>query len=137
MTVKISLSPEERNVLQQILLIQSQRAKHPITLHQLINDWARFVVTVERGYEDSIYEYANDLSTRDLIQAILDKAPSRLRGKLLAWIEPWDRRFFASTKPVDKSVRSSGEGDAAPWHARVPIHLGVELEEDFRSEGIL
>ncbi len=137
MKVKISLSPEERNILQQILLIQSQRAKHPITLHQLINDWARFVTAVERGYEDSIYEYTNNLSTRDLIQAILDKAPSQLRGKLLSVIEPWDRRFLASTQAVEQSVMSRENGDAAPWHVRVPVHLGPELEADLRSEGML
>jgi len=137
MAIKFSLSQEEQTVLQQILLAQSQRAKHPLTLHQLINDWARFVTSVGRGYEDSIYEYTNELSTRDLIQAILDKVPSPLRGKLLAVIEPWDRRFLASTQPVDKPLKFNGEGVTSPWNARVPIHLESELEADFRSEGIL
>jgi len=137
MAKTLSLSQEERTILQQILRTQSQRSMYPMAFDKLIHDWARFVTTVERGYVQSIYEYTNDLSTRDLIQEILDKVPSKLRLKLLASIEPWDQRFFASTKPVDKPVRLNRKGKAAPWHVRVPMNPGLELEKDLRSEGLL
>ncbi len=44
----------------------SRRAGYPMSLQQLLQRWQHFVVRVEQGYADSIYEYTNELSVRDL-----------------------------------------------------------------------
>ena len=44
------------------------------TLGALLRGWADLVTRVERGYDDSIYEYTNDLSVRDRLERLVQGA---------------------------------------------------------------
>jgi len=72
--------------------------------------WCSFVERVERGYSDSIYEYTNDLSSRDLLEELLAKAPESAKAKLTRFIHP-------------------------SWWFGVPRIVGGELEADLHSQG--
>jgi hypothetical protein len=42
---------------------------------------SNFVTEVERGYNDSIYEYANNLSTRNILEAVVQQVPPLLHDR--------------------------------------------------------
>ncbi len=132
------LSSEETDALNTILGWLSERAKRTLTLNQLLQQWGDFVVQIERGYQDSIYEYANDLSVRDLLEEILVKATQALREKLTELIQPWDERFYNATQKTQRPVLPGmAQESLRSWWFRVPKNPGRELEQDLRSEGIL
>ncbi len=77
MTADLDLDPEQREELARLL--------GGATLGSLLQDWQRFVTAVERGYDDSIYEYTNDLSVRDRLERVVagaspGPAPSTTRS---------------------------------------------------------
>ena len=61
MSARLELTPEERDELARLLGEDS--------LGSLLRRWSEFVTQVERGYDDSIYEYTNDLSVRGRLDA--------------------------------------------------------------------
>jgi len=131
------LTPQETALLNATLRRLSKRAKHPITLEHLLQRWQDFVVQIERGYEDSIYEYTNDLSVRDLWEEILRGVPQGLRQELSEWIRPWDERFYKATRSVRRPILSAGRSSLHWWWFRVPKRVGEALGADLRFEGIL
>jgi hypothetical protein len=99
------------------------------SLGGLLRGWRDFVTQVERGYDDSIYEYTNDLSVRDRLEPLIQDAASTARAEL----EAVDRRFEAAT---EESTRPLGAfKDATPpwWWQRVPRRLVGELADDLDS----
>jgi hypothetical protein len=94
----IALSAREAKVVNPILAGFSQRARFPISLDYLLKGWQKFVVKVEKGYDDSIYDYTNDLSGRDLLEELALQVPGSVVSKLMEVIQPWDARFVAATR---------------------------------------
>lgn len=138
MEVLRHLSLEEAHALKEILTSLSERAKQPLSLNQLLRQWRDFVVRIERGYKDSIYEYSNELSVRNLLEEILHHVTPSLREELLRLIKPWDERFDKATSEVARPLSSkSMQGVTHRWWFRIPKHFGREFEGDLRSEGIL
>jgi hypothetical protein len=97
------------------------------SLGSLLGDWARFVTAVERGYDDSIYEYTNDLTVRDRLERVVSGASPGLRAQLEAKLAPDDRRFEAAT---EAAVRPLGATYTTWWWRRVPRRLVGELADD-------
>lgn len=130
------LSSEEARSLDAALASLSERAKHQFSLNRLLQQWSYFVSRVEQGYEETIYEYINDLSSRDALEEVLLKVPPSLSEKLLVLIQPLDERFNNVTQEVERPLLPSATGELpAHWWFRVPKMLGAELENDLRSEG--
>ena len=98
------------------------------TLHR----WSHFVTQVERGYDDSIYEYTNDLSVRDRLERVIEGAGPGLRARLAGRVVDADRRFEEAT---EETTRPLGEfsGTAPHWWRRVPRRRVGELAEDLAS----
>ena len=84
----LQLSRDEAQVLAAILAALSKHAHYPLSLSQLLQRWSYFVAQVERGYEGSIYEYTNDLSTRDLLEEILLQVARSLHDRLSGAVRP-------------------------------------------------
>lgn len=137
MKSQLNLSPNEILSLEPLLASLSHQAHQPISLDLLVKKWGEFVTQVERGYDDSIYEYTNDLSTRDLLQKIMDASESTLRDKMLATIEPWDNQLRQATHQVARSLLSDRKHEQSWWWFRIPANPSSELENDLRGEGIL
>jgi hypothetical protein len=94
----------------------------------LVKQWAYFVHHVERGYDDCINEYLNDLSVRDLIEDHLEigRPPH-----LLAAITDADNKFVACTflaEGFDKGRCRLGN--------RFPKRPGATLDEDMKGMGV-
>src|SRR3954451_16246236 len=75
-----------------------------VTFDGLLRDWSVLVSRLEREYDTSIYEYANDLDTREILEEVLGSAPVDLRPRLAATLRRLDNRFMGATRPVDHPV---------------------------------
>jgi hypothetical protein len=133
MNSHLNLTPEEYSVLEPILEKMSQESRQKMTLNKLFEDWSKFVTSVEKGYDDSIYEYTNDLSIRNIIQRVLDACPENAYTKLLRELEPLDNRLRSATREIDKPLLP----DQNWWWHRIPLELTNDLREDLISEGFL
>jgi hypothetical protein len=120
MSASLDLSPEERDELARLLGEDS--------LGALLQRWSSFVTAVERGYDDSIYEYTNDLSVRDLLERLVTSAGPGLRAKLERALGEDDRRFTAATEETTRSL-----GGSTWWWQRVPSRRVGELADDLSS----
>ncbi len=132
------LTTDEIDALVPILEALSERSRQPLTLSGLISRWEGFATQVQEGYDDSIYEYTNDLSIRDLLQEISDACNAPLREKILRSLDYYDEHFRkATTEAARPFVTQSERKRNWWWRSRVPVKLHPELEADLRSEGLL
>jgi hypothetical protein len=122
-SARLELAPEERDELARLLGDDS--------LGALLQDWSRFVTEVERGYDDSIYEYTNDLSVRARLDRVIAGASAGLRAQLERALAEDDRRFAAATEEAARPLGSSR------WAQRVPTRRTGELAEDLAALGHL
>jgi hypothetical protein len=111
------------------------RAKHsePWTLTGLIGAWRELVGQIERGYDDNVYEYRNDLSVRDLLAELIDEIPA---GSVRSWVtsevEEIDASYRTATREVDEPI--FGSDDEPWWWRRVPKTLVGELRLDLADD---
>lgn len=93
---------------------------------RLLALWESFVESVETGYEDSVDEYTNDLSARDVLEGVPTTGTSwaSLRRQLTAL----DTRFEAATVP-DNQARLAEFFTIGPgwWWRRLPRKVGGSL----------
>jgi hypothetical protein len=122
-SARLELAPEQRDELARLLEGDS--------LGALLQDWNRLVTEVERGYDDSIYEYTNDISVRDRLERVIARASPGLRAQLERAVAEDDRRFAAATEEAARPLGKS------PWAQRVPTRRVGELAEDLAALGYL
>jgi hypothetical protein len=136
MSARLDLTREEREELARLLAELAERTGREDSLDAMLGRWSALVSTVERGYEDSIYEYTNDLSVRDRLESVAAGAGPALRAKLRGVLADDDRRFEAAT---EEAARALGEfaGGAPSWWRRMPRRRVGELAEDLDSLGYL
>jgi hypothetical protein len=123
MTADLDLDPEQREELTRLLGEDS--------LGSLLQDWRRFVGAVERGYDDSIYEYTNDLSVRDRLERVVAGASPGLRVQLERALAAADARFKTAT---EEAARPLGVTYTTWWWQRVPRRRVGELADDLRAQ---
>lgn|SRR5215212_1485098 len=132
-----SLSPNERRAIDAALVPLSEQAKFPLSLDRLLQRWYKFVAQIEQGYTDSIYEYMNDLSSRDVIEKVLSGVSEPLRSKLVTLVQPGDERFEQATREIDRALSGRKDIETHPWWFRIPKRVGGELDNDLRVRGVL
>jgi len=123
MTAGLELDPDQREELARLLAGD--------TLGALLQKWSRFVTAVERGYDDSIYEYTNDLSVRDRLERVIACASPGLRAQLEGVLAAEDKRFEAAT---EEAARPLGVAYTGWWWRRVPLRRVGELAQDLRDQ---
>ena len=123
MTADLDLDPEQREELTRLL--------GGATLGSLLQDWQRFVTAVERGYDDSIYEYTNDLSVRDRLERVVAGASPGLRAQLEQALAADDA---ASRRPPRRPSARSARAYTTWWWRRVPRRRVGELADDLRAQ---
>jgi len=134
MSARLDLTPEEREQLARLLAQLATRTGREDSLGAMHGRWRDFVTKVERGYDDSIYEYTNDLSVRDHLEAVAAGAGPTLSAKVQDAIAEDDRRFEAATQEADRPLGAFTE-EAPTWWRRVPRRLVGELAEDLDPPG--
>jgi hypothetical protein len=132
--VVMDLTPTEHTLVAEIQARFSTRAQHPISLDKLLARWSRFVGQVEQGYQWSIDEYTNDLTTRNLIEEVLVAAPDDLRQKVEVIVRPIDERFAQATSLDTKQrITEFIKPYDGWWWSRLPIKLVGTLAADLKA----
>ena len=98
MSARLDLTPEEREELARLL--------GEDTLGALLRGWSDLVTQVERGYDDSIYEYTNDLFVRTRLDEVAAGASPGLRAQL-------ERRARRGRPPVHRRDGGGRRGRSA------------------------
>lgn len=98
--------------------------------NELLSRWRGVVESVESGYHFSIYDYANDLDVRSLIQDVLDQAAGSIGA--IPELTDLDQRFMSATRPFNSVLATRDRG---PWARRVPQHPGPDLQADLDHVG--
>ena len=121
---------EDHNRAEQKLEELSQRAHRPLSLENLLERWTDFVSAVERGFDEALDDYTNELTVRDLIEEVRVTLTEGGQAYLDRSLRPLDERFEQVTRTVDKPLLP-GAGGAAPgqWWYRVPQRPGEELRQ--------
>ena len=94
-------------------------------------------VEVEKGYGRSLYDYINDLSTREILHQICNRAPESVKRKVHKALNALDNNFIESTDKAFKPFNKNAIEIHQPWWFRIPKHLHPELESNLISEGFL
>jgi hypothetical protein len=133
MSASLDLSPDERDELARLLAELAARSGREDSLGAMLGRWSRFVTRVERGYDDSIYEYTNDLSVRDRLERVIVGAGPGLRAKIEGRVAADDRRFEAATEESARPLGEFGQNGPPWWWRRVPRRRVGELADDLES----
>ncbi|MCX6022767.1 MAG: hypothetical protein NTZ05_13780 [Chloroflexi bacterium] len=137
MTNLIEITLEEEGYVSKSNARLTERAKHTVTIERLLEDWHAFAQEVEEGYNWTSYEYANDLSLREILDEVMAEAPITLRDKLRRVLEEPDARFYAATREIDRAMGFGLTKKTHPLWFRIPKRLCPELESDLRARGLL
>jgi hypothetical protein len=84
------------------------------TVRQLLRRWASFVRQVETGYDDTIYDYTNDLSVRDLLEEKLSFAAARGRRSPPRGAASVGRAVRGGHPALDPARGAGRQGPRAP-----------------------
>jgi len=131
------LTTYELGLIDSAVEVLAKQAKFSFTFDDLLKRWSNFVTATELGYEDSIYEYTNDLATRDVIQRVLLGIPESLSAKVIEIVQCDDDRFLQATRKIERSLADRKSFEDSPWWFRVPRKMSDELRNDLESEGLL
>jgi len=137
MRARLDLTPDEQQELARLLAELAPPSGRDDSLGAMSGRWSDFVTRVERGYDDSIYEYTNDLSVRDRLERVVRSAGPGLRAALERGLAEDDRRFEAATEDAARPLGEFAETGPPWWWRRVPRRRVGELAEDLASLGYL
>ena len=137
MSARLDLDAEEQQDLARLLAELAKRSGREDSLAAMLRRWSDLVTQVERGYDDSIYEYTNDLSVRDRLERVVQGAGPGLRAKLEGGLAEDDRRFEAATEVSARPLGDFTKTEPPWWWRRVPRRRAGELAEDLESLGYL
>lgn len=109
---------------------------YQITLDKQIVAWINLTNECKDGYNDVVEEYTNDLSSRDVIQEILDNISESARSELLKIIEPIDKIFIDHTVKVEKPMMAYEwiVPEKHFWYFRVPKRIKRDELSAFESQ---
>jgi hypothetical protein len=95
----------------------------------LVRKWERFVDLIASGYDNTMLDYFDDASVRELLE---DSRSGLLEGQVLR-MKAADARYLELTR----FVKSVGAREHLFWRSRVPKNPGSELAEDLSRYGFL
>jgi DsbC/DsbD-like thiol-disulfide interchange protein len=95
--------------------------------------WASLAQHVADGFDDSIYEYSNDLTARTLLGRVMAEAPEPIRAKIIMYVDDIDVQFRSVSREVTAPVQKD-KPESEWWFYRVPLNPGAELQADLDSQ---
>jgi len=141
--MSITLSDEQWDEVQRVLERLSALAGFKLVLSDLIANWVSFVADCERGYQDNMDEYINDLGIRIVLQnLVLNTSPSTAE-QISTRLDASDRRFIATTTSLDEPIVQLDHDPnqiEKMLYFRLPRKMHKELESEcqkFRKGGRL
>ena len=133
----VSLSKEQAEEAENILakIASDRRISKKLSLVGLLGKWRDLGSAIERGYEWTIDDYTNDLTTRNFIDAVIERASIPLKSDVEQMLKPLDDDFISNTLPVVGTL--PGVGVDKKWWHRIPKKLVGDLKEDVEGLGLV
>lgn len=121
--------------------LKGLEATHACSLPSLLEQWNRFQTALDKAYTGDLDDYENELTTRALLQSIMETVPERVRGKLEEEVRRDDEHFREATRPIsgdralydvkrppsvvlsDEALQLFAYQRERWWYHRVPKHL--------------
>lgn len=136
--IDLELNEEERERLANLAKELSDGVEPVPYLEELMSSWKTFIIHVENGYDLYREDYTYDLSSRGILNGIIEELGGRPGKQISDWLIEWDDRFYAATSESKKPVhRLSSDRDTAPWNFRIPKKLLPDLKADLKDLGYL
>ncbi len=130
------MSREDQNAIAGVLSGVAEHVRAEGGLGYLYRRWQEVAHKVQAGYDLTIDDYTNDLSTRDILARVL-RAVSPSAGRAIeAAIEEADSVFRSATVPSERTVYGKPLDLDGWWWHRIPKRAGEELGEDLRKLGL-
>lgn len=104
----------------------------------LLLNWSDFVTECEAGFEGDLEEYRLELKVRDLIQFVIDSAPSELSERICRIVEEPDTIFRRILVDRRKRIDGPDSDDVQQepfWYQGVVRQQGVVLRRDLIRSG--
>lgn len=103
-----------------------------------LEKWKDFVSSIERGYDDSIYEYTNDLCIRDRLQKMVNCSSQPGKNGLFILIKDVDDLYINVTLEIESPILPErGIIPMGWWWFRIPKKLKGELKDDLINSHII
>ena len=118
-----------------VLVRLSERARHKVTLADLIRRWSDFSAEVLSGYRASIYDYTNELTVRDLLAEVIAALRPELAHEVETRIAQADGAYRNGTRISERPLLPMPPRVNSWWWFRVPTKAGTELRRDLVSDG--
>lgn len=106
----------------------------PQTINSALDSWNKLVNEIEIGYPYDIFEYLNDLFSRNVIQDVIDTDPQPLTQQIILVVDEIDKRFFEYTHEITEPLSANKREF---WWLRIPNKLTPGLCDDLNSEGYI
>lgn len=106
------------------------------TLNEMFEAWAFLVSEVERGYDQNLYEYTNDMACREWIALVWPMLTDRVRNARDKALATLDARFTAATEDDGGSAIGRYrriENKDSWWWRRRPIKAAGEFAADLAA----
>jgi hypothetical protein len=129
----MKFTSDEVNFINNIIAQAYGGDRRKVTIEFLIGRWQNFIEELEKGYEDTIYEYRDELVKRDILARILNASSPSLKTKLSSTLDPLDIRFDNLTVSIQKPLLDGMEQDHTWWY-KVPKKANDEFMEYLRHE---
>jgi len=86
--------------------------------------WSDLVNELSGTYQLTVWDFTNDLYSRNVLEIVLKEGPTSLEPRLRKVVQALDEKFYDSTYDVDEPLTGSKKTitkDESPWFYRVPI----------------
>jgi len=136
MSPEVVLSGSDRVRSKEVLERLSERHNSRLSLSGLLDDWSRFVVSVQQGYGFSLDSYYRDLTVRDLIEEVSESLSMNGRMILSAAIRDTDENFIQVTvDPDNPHSTNRPEMEIGWWQFRIPKNPGKTISDEMSKSG--
>src|SRR6266853_5852883 len=124
----LNLNDSDRQIVSTILTgYSSGSSKSRLTLEHLLAQWTRIAERMQSLYDMSLNDFLNDVSTRDVLQELIERLSHTSRTRLAAMLEPIDATFKSGTVEV-----AYLKGDHW-WNHRLPARMGDEMSQQAKQ----
>jgi len=106
----------------------------PRELDEMLQRWENLVIRLEGEEPPSWASYFNDMHLRYNLEVLLNHLPDSIRDKLVAALEPWDRRFEAATQIVEGDLSDREARERGYWSSRIPMSIAKVNDAYQRDE---
>ncbi|UUW87826.1 hypothetical protein ABFU82_05280 [Nocardioides sp. WV_118_6] len=117
--------------------LYAQGWRKAFTLNEMFDAWASLVAEVERGYDQMVDEYTNDMACRDWLSLVWPMLTDRVRDARAEELKVLDARFKTATEDDGGSAIGRFyrvENKDGWWWRRRPIKAAGVFAADLAAE---